>query len=202
MDKLFSVEGQVVLVSGGSRGIGRAIAQGFAERGAQVVITGRQKDTLEVAARAIAPAGHAVRPIVCDVSKPQEISALVKAVLDEFRWIDTLVNVAGVNRRKPALDYSEEDFDFVLNINLKGAFLLSQAVGRSNGGSRPGESDQRNLAERGPPLEVRLALRSEQGCVESCDPLAGARVGASRRTRQRHRPRLRRDRPDARVVDQ
>jgi NAD(P)-dependent dehydrogenase (short-subunit alcohol dehydrogenase family) len=73
-DDLFSVAGQVVLVSGGSRGIGRSLAEGFARRG--VIITGRQQDTLEQTARAIAPAGATVRPIVCDVARPQRGLAL------------------------------------------------------------------------------------------------------------------------------
>jgi NAD(P)-dependent dehydrogenase (short-subunit alcohol dehydrogenase family) len=69
-------------------------------------------------------------PIACDVSRRADIEQLVAAVLERFGRIDTLVNVAGVNRRKPALDVTEEDYDFISDINLKGAFLLSQSVGR------------------------------------------------------------------------
>src|SRR5262245_35807047 len=101
-DELFSVEGQVVLVSGGSRGIGRALAAGFAERGAQVVITGRDAGTLEATAREISPGENSVEPIVCDVAKPDDIQALVPTVVGRFGKIDTLVNVAGVNLRKRA----------------------------------------------------------------------------------------------------
>jgi gluconate 5-dehydrogenase len=129
-DPLFSVAGQTVLVSGASRGIGRAIAQGFADRRAQVIITGRDPQTLQQTAAAIGPADGHVRPIVCDVADPQAIRTLVETVLRDYQHIDTLVNVAGVNRRKPALEITEDDYDFVLKINLKGAFLLSQAVGR------------------------------------------------------------------------
>src|ERR1051325_1443349 len=125
-DSLFSVKDQVVLVSGASRGIGRAIAQGFAERDANVIITGRDSATLEKTAQEIG-----ATPIVCDVAKKDDIDRLVKATLDGFGRIDTLLNVAGVNRRMLAEKLSEDDYDFILDINLKGPFLLSQAVGKA-----------------------------------------------------------------------
>jgi NAD(P)-dependent dehydrogenase (short-subunit alcohol dehydrogenase family) len=129
-DSLFSVAGQVVLVSGGSRGIGRAIAEGFACRGATVVISGRELPSLERTAAEICPPGGTVRPVVCDVADPAAIDRLVRTTLDEFGRIDTLLNVAGVNRRMPAERLSEGDYDFIMDINLKGPFLLSLAVGR------------------------------------------------------------------------
>jgi NAD(P)-dependent dehydrogenase (short-subunit alcohol dehydrogenase family) len=129
-DSLFSVAGQVVLVSGGSRGIGRAIAGGFADRGATVVISGRDQASLEQTAGEIRPPEGTVRPVVCDVSDPAAIDRLVQTVLAEFGHIDTLLNVAGVNRRMPAEQLSEADYDFIVDINLKGPFLLSLAVGR------------------------------------------------------------------------
>ncbi len=130
MDDLFSVRDRVTLVSGGSRGIGLAIAAGFAERGARVIITGREADTLERTASEISTGGAEVMPLVCDVSDPGAILDLVQAVIERCGRIDTLVNVAGVNRRKRAETFTVEDYDFVLDINLRGAFLLSQAVGR------------------------------------------------------------------------
>lgn len=126
---LFSVDGQVVLVSGGSRGIGHAMAAGFAERGAQVIISSRDETSLRHAAEAMSgplPAKHRV----CDVTSSADINRLVAGVMEEFGRIDTLVNVAGVNRRKPVLDVTEEDYDFIMDINLKGAWLLSKAVGK------------------------------------------------------------------------
>jgi NAD(P)-dependent dehydrogenase (short-subunit alcohol dehydrogenase family) len=129
-DDLFSVAGQVALVSGGSRGIGRALAEGFAHRGAAVVITGRDQTTLEQTARAICPSGGTVRPLVCDVADAAAIDRLVADVLGEFGRIDTLLNVAGVNRRMPAEALSEADYDFILGVNLKGPFLLSLAAGK------------------------------------------------------------------------
>jgi NAD(P)-dependent dehydrogenase (short-subunit alcohol dehydrogenase family) len=129
-DNLFSVAGQIVLVSGGSRGIGRALAAGFIDRGAHVVITGRDADSLAATAAEIGQPGKNVWTVVCDVAKPADIAPAVERIVTERGRIDTLVNVAGVNRRKPSADLTEEDFDFVVDINLKGAWLMSQAVGR------------------------------------------------------------------------
>ena len=129
-DELFSVTGQVVVVSGGSRGIGRALAAGFAERGAQVVITGREAPTLEKTAREISTGAKSVFPAVCDVSQLADIERLTATVVEKFGRIDTLVNVAGVNKRKKVETFSPEEYDFILNINLRGLFFLSQAVGQ------------------------------------------------------------------------
>ena len=125
-DTLFSVRDQIVLVSGASRGIGRAIAEGFAKRGAKVIITGRESATLEKTAREISATS-----IVCDVADGKAIDRLVKTALAEFTHIDTLINVAGVNRRMLAEKLSEDDYDFILDINLKGPFLLSLAAGKA-----------------------------------------------------------------------
>lgn len=130
IDNLFSVSGQVVLVSGGSRGIGKAIAAGFCQRGAKVIITGREQATLDAAAKEIATADGPAQGIVCDVADSAAITRLVERVHQDYGRVDTLVNVAGVNRRKPAEELTEDDFDFVLDINFKGQFLMSQAVGK------------------------------------------------------------------------
>jgi gluconate 5-dehydrogenase len=129
-DQLFSVKDQVVLVSGASRGIGRAIAEGFAARGAKVVVTGRVAETIQQAAREICPAGGHVRAKVCDVADTKAIHRGVAEVIDEFGHIDTLVNCAGVNRRMKVENYPEEVYDFITNINIRGAFFMAQAVGR------------------------------------------------------------------------
>lgn len=126
---LFSVEDQVVLISGGSRGIGRAIAAGFAAAGAQVVISSRDENSLKSAIESM-PGSKPVKYQVADVASGADITRLVTSVMDEFERIDTLVNVAGVNRRKPVFEVSQEDYDFIMDINLKGAWLLAKTVGR------------------------------------------------------------------------
>ena len=119
-----------MLVSGGSRGIGRALAEGFAERDARVVIAGREQATLDQTAREISRGAHPVRALACDVSKPDDIGRLVEGTLSQCGRIDTLLNVAGVNRRMKVESYSVDDFDWIMDINLRGAFLVAQMVGR------------------------------------------------------------------------
>jgi len=140
---LFSVKDQVTLVSGGSRGIGRAIAEGFAKHGARVIITSRDAEVLAKTAEEISTPENAVQFEVCDVANPQAIQNVVAKVADEAGRIDTLVNVAGVNRRKRAETVTEDDFDFIMDINLKGAFLMAQEAGRVM--IRQGKGSQINI---------------------------------------------------------
>ncbi|HWB00791.1 MAG TPA: SDR family oxidoreductase [Pirellulales bacterium] len=144
-DPLFDVNGQVVLISGGTRGIGRGIAEGFCERGSTVIVTGRDDSAAQIAAAEIAAASKGrCLGMGCDVANSQQIQSLVERVLGEHQRIDTLVNVAGVNRRMPAEQLTEDDFDFIMNTNFKGAFLLSQAVGRAQ--LARGQGNQINIA--------------------------------------------------------
>jgi gluconate 5-dehydrogenase len=129
-DSLFSVENRVVLVSGGSRGIGRSLAEGLAGRGARVFISGRDADTLQQTVREISTPSNRVEFIVCDVAQPDQIPAMVDTVIQKAGQIDSLLNVAGINIRKRVEDYTVEEFDKILDINMKGAFLVAQAVGR------------------------------------------------------------------------
>jgi NAD(P)-dependent dehydrogenase (short-subunit alcohol dehydrogenase family) len=129
-DDLFSVKDQVVLISGASRGIGRAIAEGFAAREAKVVITGRVAETIEQTVGEICPPGGTVVGKVCDVADAEAGQRLVDEVVDQFGRIDTLVNCAGVNKRMRVEEYTEEDYDFITNINIRGAFFLALAAGR------------------------------------------------------------------------
>lgn len=129
-DQLFSVDGQVTVVSGGSRGIGRALAAGFVERNARVIITGRDEAVLKATADEISTADNKATPIVCDVSQPDDIDRLVESVVADFGQIDSLLNVAGVNKRQPVENFTLEEYDFILDINLRGAFYLAQQVGK------------------------------------------------------------------------
>jgi NAD(P)-dependent dehydrogenase (short-subunit alcohol dehydrogenase family) len=128
--EMFSVKDRVTLVSGGSRGIGAAIAQGFAEHGARVIITGRDAETLSAAAKSMSSADNPVAFEVCDVADVNAVRNVVAKVQEDYGRIDTLINVAGVNRRKRVEEVTEDDYDFILDINLKGAFMMAQEVGR------------------------------------------------------------------------
>ena len=129
-DTLFSVADQVVLLSGASRGIGQALAKGFTERGAQVIITGREANTIEQTAKEISVGAKPVRSLVCDVTNEKSIKDTAEKVLAEFGRIDTLLNVAGMNKRMKVENYSAELYDQIIDTNLRGMFLLSQLVGK------------------------------------------------------------------------
>lgn len=169
-DSLFSVADQVTLVSGGSRGIGRALARGFADRGASVVITGRNAETLEQTAREMSTGETVVRPVVCDVSDVEAIRRSVRTVLEEFGRIDTLINVAGVNIRKAAETFTVEEYDFVLDINLKGAFFLSQEVGR-------------HMIERGRGTQINIDSLNSHAPLKGVAPYALSKAGLKAMTR-------------------
>lgn len=136
----FDVTGTVVLVSGGSRGIGLAIALAFAEQGARVVITGRDADSLQAACK---DAPHPISFQICDVADTDAITVCVDAVVASHGRIDTLINCAGVNKRMPAVDFTPKEFDQILGINLRGAFFMSQTVGKQM--IRQGSGNQINI---------------------------------------------------------
>ncbi len=127
----FQLDGKVSLVSGASRGIGRAMAEGLAGAGSELVIAGREIATLTPVAKQIAEeTDRTILPIQADISNLQEIESLVERTVKTFGRLDVLVNNAGVNVRNPALDFTEEDWDFVTDVNLKGAFFLAKACGK------------------------------------------------------------------------
>jgi NAD(P)-dependent dehydrogenase (short-subunit alcohol dehydrogenase family) len=128
--KLFDLSGRVALVVGASRGIGRAIAQGLAESGASVALASRTEADILQAADAIRALGVRAEAFTADASRVPNVQALVRDVLARMGQIDILVNVAGVNCRKPSTEITEEDWDTVLNLNLKALFFTSQAVGQ------------------------------------------------------------------------
>ena len=129
-EELFSVAGQNVIVTGGSRGIGRAIAEGFAARGANVLICSRTQESVETALKEMSDAGLKADGVACDVSDEQQILTTVQTAVSRLGHVDTLVNVAGVNRRKRAETVTSDDYDFILDTNLRGAFLMSREVGK------------------------------------------------------------------------
>lgn len=130
-DTLFSVADQTVFVVGASRGIGRAIAAGFASRSARVVIAGRDESTITATATELSVgARHEVEGVVCDTAERARVIEVVDDLVERHGGIDTLVQVAGVNRRKPTLEITAEDYETVVGINLDGAFTMAQAVGR------------------------------------------------------------------------
>ena len=124
------LEGKIALVTGAARGIGRAICLELAARGADVVAAGRQLETCEETAAAVRALGRNAVAVALDVSDAASIETGAAAALKAFGRIDILVNNAGITRDTLLLRMTEEDWDAVLDTNLKGAFLLTKAVVR------------------------------------------------------------------------
>lgn len=130
LDK-YRLDGKVALITGGSRGIGRATALGFAEAGADVAVASRKFPDLEAVAEEIQRSGSKALPIAAHVGRMEDVNNLVARVTSEFGKIDILVNNAGTAPAMSyALDVEERLWDSIINLNLKGLFFLSQAVAR------------------------------------------------------------------------
>src|SRR5713101_1624203 len=120
------LDGKVAIVTGGSRGIGKAIAQAFVREGATAVICGRKAEGVEAAARDI---GERAVPIACHVGKPEDLERLVTTVTGKYGHIDVLVNNAATNvAQGPALTIDDNQFDKMIEVNLKSAFRLVRLV--------------------------------------------------------------------------
>jgi NAD(P)-dependent dehydrogenase (short-subunit alcohol dehydrogenase family) len=126
----FRLDGRIALVTGGARGLGRTMATALAEAGADVAIAGRTTETLEATATEVSAAtGHRVKAFAADVTKSDDVTRLAEEVAGALGPVDILVNNAGTNIRGPIKELSEDDWDSVLDTNLKGPFLCSRAVG-------------------------------------------------------------------------
>lgn len=126
----FDLTGRVAIVTGASRGIGLAASRALSEAGASVAICARSKDSLEKIAKHLRNKGNNALPVVVDLADPTSIRAAVNTTLRQFKKIDILVNCAGILYRAPAAEWSLEDWNEVINVNLSGTFLFCQQVGR------------------------------------------------------------------------
>lgn len=133
------LRGDVAIVTGGSRGIGRFIAELLAKEGVSVVLASRNVDESRRVADQINKAGGEAIGLFVDIRKVETISRMVQEALRWKNRLDILINNAGTNVRKPALEFSEEEWDLILDTNLKGAFFCAQEVARAmipRGGGR------------------------------------------------------------------
>ena len=127
--KRFRLDGKVAIVTGGSRGIGRAIALGLAEAGADIVLTSRKLPDLETVAKEIGELGRRAVAIAANIRHLEEHDKVVKQTVDTFGHVDILVNNAGTNVLYASLfDMDEKAWDITLGLNLKAVFFLSQKV--------------------------------------------------------------------------
>lgn len=125
-----SLSGKVAIITGAARGIGRACAERFAREGAKVVVADIDQARGQETAAAISEGGSETLFVACDVGDSVQVSGLITASVDAFGALDVLVNSAGILHNSDFLDVTEQDFDQVLRVNLKGPLLVGQAVAR------------------------------------------------------------------------
>jgi len=124
------LEGKVVIVTGGGRGIGAAVGARLADDGAAVVVSGRDGDRLQRMVKELEAQGHAALGIVADVASRDDCDRLVSAARQQFGRVDILVNNAGVTHDELLVRMKDEDWDRVIEVNLRGAFLMTRAVSK------------------------------------------------------------------------
>jgi len=128
--KQLDLDGKVAVVVGGSSGIGKTLALGLAQAGADVVASARRIDLVKDLADEIEALGRRSLRVTCDVADRESLDKLLKACLDAFGKVDILVFAAGVTKRAPTLDYSEADWNRIMETNLTGALRTCQVFGR------------------------------------------------------------------------
>lgn len=131
-------EDEVVLVTGASRGIGRATAERFAAEGASLVLLGNNGEELHAAAGEMTARGSRVLPLVADVSVPRQVDEAVERAVREMGRIDVLINNAGVAWEEPFLDITDAHWQLMINVNLNGMFYVAQRVARQMVNQRKG----------------------------------------------------------------
>jgi len=128
MKHMFDVSGKTALVTGSSEGLGFAFARGLAQAGAQVIINGRNRGKLEQAAQTLSQEGLDIFSACFDVTDKKGVDAAVADLLQGVEKIDILVNNAGTNLRAPLEEFTEDDWDTIMTVNLKGAYLVARPL--------------------------------------------------------------------------
>ena len=153
------------IVTGAGSGIGRAIAVGFAREGARVTCADIRDERVQATAEDIRAAGGEALGIAVDVSERTQVQAMLARTLDRFGDVDTLVSAAGISARDRFLEVTDEDWDRVLAVNLKGLFLCGQVVGR-------------HMAKRGRGAIINITSQLEEVAQPHCAPYLASKGGA------------------------
>ncbi|WP_226641764.1 SDR family oxidoreductase [Mesobacillus subterraneus] len=130
VSELFSLKGKVAIVTGGGRGLGEQIAIGFAEAGANVVVCSRRVEACEEVSEKLKGIGVESMALKCDITNPEDVKSVVEQTVEKFGRIDILVNNSGASWGAPAEEMPLEAWQKVLNVNVTGTFLMSQAAGK------------------------------------------------------------------------
>ena len=168
---LFKLDGQVALVTGGSKGLGEAMATALSGAGADVVISSRHLDEAQAVAQQISgKTGGRVLSVEADAGRREQVDDSVQRALDAFGQIDILVNNAGINIRAPIVELSDEDWDTVIATNLSGPMYYCRAVGRQ-------------MLERGYGRVINLGSTLSQISIVDRTPYASSKGGIVQLTR-------------------
>lgn len=170
MKDIFDISGRVVLVTGASQGLGRRFATTLAQRGAKVCVAARSADKLASVVDKIEKAGGVAYPVSLDVLNRNSIEAAVLQAEEKLGPIDVLVNNAGIGISKPFFEQTEADWDAVVDTNLKGAFLVAQAVAR-------------RMAARKQGAVINIASMLAYATITQLTPYAASKGGLMQMTR-------------------
>jgi NAD(P)-dependent dehydrogenase (short-subunit alcohol dehydrogenase family) len=169
-DKLFSLEGRVAVVTGGTSGIGRALSLGLADAGADVIASARRKEQVDKTAGEIEARGRKTLRMDSDVSDRSTLETLLAAVLERFGKVDILVNCAGTIKRTPTLDMPEAEWTNILNTNLTGTLRACQVFGR-------------HMLERGYGRIINIASLNSFVALSEVAAYAASKAGVASLTR-------------------
>jgi len=169
-DKLFSLEGRVAVVTGGTSGIGRALSLGLADAGADVIASARRKEQVDKTAGEIEARGRKTLRLSSDVGERGTLETLLAAVLERFGKVDILVNCAGTIKRTPTLDMPEAEWTNILNTNLTGTLRASQVFGR-------------HMLERGYGRIINIASLNSFVALSEVAAYAASKAGVASLTR-------------------
>ncbi|WP_066706989.1 SDR family oxidoreductase [Curvibacter delicatus] len=169
IQQLFDLKGKTALVTGGSRGLGLQMAHALGEAGARIMLSARKADELEVAVAELQAAGIDARWVAADCAKEADIQRLADETLQRLGDVDILVNNAGAAWGAPAEDHPIEAWDKVMNLNIRGYFLLSQAIGKKSMIARKSGRiiNVASIAGLGgnPPQMTTIAYNTSKGAV-------------------------------------
>ncbi len=191
---LFDLAGRTALVTGSSRGLGRAIAEGLAKAGARLIVNGVDPGRVETAVAEMRAAGYAAEGAAFDVTDETNIVEAFKRFDAAGIEIDILVNNAGIQVRKPLVEFTSAEWRKVIETNLTSAFVIGREAAKRMIAAKARQDHQHRIAGKRTGAADGRALHRGQRRHQESHPLDGGRMGGERHPGQRDRPRLHADR--------